>query len=242
MDLTTREDCPSDYALDMLRGALLPVEEAQRVQGHVDGCAACAERLQMMRVGFDGEPDIDPRALLAGARRKAAEAPTPWWSRWRVWLPVLALGAAAAVAFFALRPAPSDPAAPTVRFKGDLALHVLRATPAGSEEMVSGARFAAGDRLRFRVDLPTAGHVAIIGVEADGGQYGVWPQGGADGRREAGDAQLLDGAFGLDAAPGREMLHLVLCPDAPPACDVQGDGLACPEGCRSTPFVLDKGP
>ncbi len=245
MDLMPREaDCPSDYALDMLRAELLPAAEAAQVQGHVDGCAECAARLQAMRVGFDAEPDIDPRALLAGARRRAADVPQPWWTRWRVWLPAMALGAAAAIALVVMRPAPPvDDPRDGVRFKGDLVLRVVRATPTGSEEVISGARFAAGDRLRFRVDLPTAGHVAIIGVDAAGEPYTAWPLGDdLDDRLDAGGGQLLAGAIGLDDAPGRETLHLVLCPDAPPRCAVVDGRPDCPEGCRSTPFVLDKGP
>lgn len=233
-------DCLSDYALDMLRAGLLPADAAAEVQGHVDGCADCAARFEAMRVGFDGEPDIDPRALLAGARRRAAARPRPWWSRIQLWLPALAVAAVAA--FFVLRPGPGPGPDGPIRTKGGLALHVMRATAAGSEEVVSGARFAAGDRLRFAVDLPDPGYVAVIGVEAGGASYPAWPLGAADQKRPAGEGQLLDGALGLDAAPGRETLHLVLCPESPPACTVADGALRCPEGCRSTPFELDKGP
>lgn len=240
-------DCPSDYALDLLRAGLMPADEGAALEQHVDGCPACGARLAMMRRGFDGEPDVDPRRLLAGARRRAAEAAeaaTPWWRRWAVWLPALA--GAAAVAFFALRPVVGPVAPPDgVRTKGGLALYVQLAVDGGSREIVSGERLAPGSRLRFQVDLPEAGRVAIIGVEADGGRYAVWPlDPAASDALDAGDRQLLSGAFGLDAAPGRETLHLVVCAGAEPttACDIDARGARCPEGCRTTPFELVKGP
>lgn len=153
---------------------------------------------------------------------------------------------------------------PAVRRKGGPILHVWRA-PAGAaatdgdgaptdgtgatggSEALSGDRFQAGDRLRFVVDLPTEGQVAVLGVDASGALYQAWPLPGNDAEtlRPAGPRQTLPGAVALDETPGRETLHVVLCPpDTPPlGCTSRGpdEAPACPVGCVTSPFVLEKG-
>lgn len=240
----TREACddgPSDLALDRLNLGLLDGARAAEVEGHLAGCEACAARFARITEGFDAFPALDERRALAAAR--------PTGDRRPPWLAIVALlGAAAAVALFTLRPTPAPDDDPGVRSKGSAALRIFR-RPAGTEgpgtEVISGSRFAAGDALRFAVDLPRAGAIAIYGRERGGAPYLAWPRDGRDPVRAAGDLQVLPGGSArLDDAPGPETLYLVHCPglDRLPECAAEGpDGLRCPETCTVSGFVIQKG-
>ncbi|MCB9522428.1 MAG: hypothetical protein H6702_03490 [Myxococcales bacterium] len=271
-DLLTRDPaCPSELALRRFAAGALPAAEAAALQAHLDGpCTDCAAFVAAERAGPAGVPGLDPEAafarILAGVAADEADArlaaqtqapPAPGlFERLKAWLTpqglgLVALGAAAAAAAFLLT-RPGDPGVipPTpdgVRMKGDLALEVARKAADGAEAMASGDVFAPDDELRFVVSLPTAGRIAIVGVEADGTLYPAWPlpqHTGAQPDRQAGPKQALTGAVQLDGKPGREVLHLVLCPaDVPATCQSNGPDAAprCPQGCRSTPFVVQKG-
>jgi hypothetical protein len=134
-----------------------------------------------------------------------------------------------------------------VREKGGLSLQVVRLVGDHTERPLSGDAFHAGDRLRFIVDLPSAGHINVLGSEATGGMYVGWPtqEGGAT-LRSAGKRQELPGAVVLDSSVGRETIYLAFCPAAVgvPAvvCHAGAVGAppSCPDGCALTPFVLDK--
>jgi hypothetical protein len=233
-------DCPSDYALDQYRVQLLAPDALARIERHLPQCPGCQTRLEYMTAGFDAEPDLDPRRILASARRKAADVPAPWWQRLSLWVPVLAVGGAAALLLMAQPTGPGlEPSiGEGLRAKGGLALHVIRAD---SQEALSGATFTAGERVRFKVDLPSAGQLTIIGIEANGQAYPVWPLTPNPRQTPAGDAQLLSGAFAFDAASGTETLHLTLCSTAA-RCVVNGGQLACPDTCLATPFTVVKAP
>ncbi len=236
-------ECPSDFALDRLRGGEFSTEDAALMQGHVEGCECCTGRLDAMRAGFDREPGVDPRKLLAGARRRAAEmeeAATPWWKRLSLLVPAFGVGALA-LALLVWPQTPIPGPGEGLRIKGGLGLEVLRQGASGSESVISGASFGAGDRLRFEVSLPKAGHVAIVGVEQSGAIYAVWPLEQQKADLAAGKGQLLPGAFELDDSKGKETLHLVLCPEAP-RCEASKEGLRCQAGCETTPFVMNKAP
>jgi hypothetical protein len=140
-----------------------------------------------------------------------------------------------------------DDVNPTTRMKGSLALHVFRLQGEHSEEVLSGDRFAPGDRIRFSVDLPAEGQVKVLGVESSGALYTAWPlDSGVQTRLEKGNGIELSGAVSLDANPGRELLYLVRCPVevGPPDCTSGGADAkpVCPSGCAMSPFVLDKRP
>ncbi len=238
---TTCADTPSDLALDRLNLGLLDAARAAEVEDHLAGCEACAARFARIAEGFDAFPELDERRALAAAR--------PTGDRRPPWLAIAALiGAAAAVALSTLRPAPAPDDGPGVRTKGAAALRIFR-RPAGAEgpgtEVISGSQFAAGDALRFAVDLPRAGAIAIYGREAGGAPYLAWPRAGQDPVRAAGDLQVLPGGSArLDDAPGPETLFLVHCPgfDRLPECAADGaDGLRCAETCTVSGFVIEKG-
>ncbi len=254
-------DCPSDLVLDEFVAGELAAERERDVASHVEHCEHCAEQVAVLRRGFDAIEGVDERALLAGVRRRLDEPKRVSWSellaRWfGDWRTAVAAVGVAAVLLVAVWPRSgiessvpefSDSATFSesgVRSKGGLVLHVFRATAEGSEEMLSGDRFQPGDRLRFAIDMPESGHVSVVGLNADGALYDVWPLGDGETFFEAGDHIKLPGAVALDDAPGSERLFLVHCPETVgvSSCVTEGanQAPACPEGCATTSFVIQK--
>lgn len=247
-----RSACPSDLALDRHAAGETQADEEPRIRAHVAGCPHCAAHLAERR--FEALPG--GAAMLARVRARAGDAAIAQERRrgWLRRLPVLALAAAglAAGVLVIVRPPSSIHTGETgetgVRDKGAPVLHVHRQTQQGSEEILSGATLAPGTALRFVVDLPAAGFVSILGVEARGGLYTAWPMPGeqagdpAATRRSAGAGQALPGAVVLDESLGREVLYLIHCPAAPPRCAAGEAGAPprCQEGCARAPFVIVK--
>lgn len=240
-------ECPSDFTLDRLHAGELPPEKAQETERHVTGCADCDARMTERRAGFDGIPGVDPRAMLGRIRTGIDRPASPaqraflWMRRQLAPLAVVATAAVALVIVTRQGPQPLE-----TRAKGSIGLHVFRLAGSHAEEMVSGGRFAPGDRIRFAVDLPSEGYVTVLGVESSGNLYTAWPlEADAATRFTAGNGIELSGAASLDAQPGREMLYLVHCPVSvgPPRCTSGGAGAApvCPASCVTTPFILEKG-
>lgn len=234
-------DCPSEPALERLHLGLGGPEQQATLRAHIDGCADCAAHMARLAEGFDVAPEVDPRALLAGVRRRMDETPqrAPWW-RWL--LVALPVAAAAVAAVWALRPTPPVETVPDgPRLKGSFGLTVHRQVGPRSEPVTSGDRFAAGDRLRLVVDLPSAGRVAVWGLEPSGAVYRAWPFDDPWAALPAGRKQALPEALELDDTRGREVLALVFCPGeaAEPVCEGEG-ALRCAEGCRMARFELDK--
>ena len=256
LDLTSLRaglpECPSDFALDRLHGGELEGEAEAELRAHVRGCTACAVRVEQRRQGFAALPGVDPVALLARVERARPPAPS-LVERVRALLlrPSLGFAAVASLALALLMvwrtpDGKGEPAA-GVRSKGGLTLHVHRLRGEHSHETVSGERFFPGDRLRFSVDVPGPGYLAILGVESDGDLYTAWPLGEAPSptHRQAGPGQLLDGAVTLDDAQGLETLYAVHCPQAEAlrGCTVSAAReLRCEAACSVTPFTLDKRP
>ncbi len=259
-------ECPSDLALDQWLAEALAPDVAAPLAAHCEGCAACSARVAERRAGFAAFEGLDERRLLANVHRRLAE-PTrfgDWFTGWfkglRLWMLPVGLAAAAALVVALRVPAEPGPTAPAltgegaaapppvdgVRVKGGLSLNVHRLVAGGgSEAMLSGAAFAPGDRLRFVVDVPSAGQVRVLGVEADGDLYTAWPLDAAAATTlPAGRRQALPGAVALDDTPGDETLFVVHCPDAsgPPRCETRGAGEApaCPAGCQLSPFRVRK--
>ncbi|HEX8438551.1 hypothetical protein [Archangium sp.] len=245
---TGRPECPSDLTLDRLHTGELPREKAVEAERHVAGCADCGARMAERRAGFGAIDGVDPRAMLARIRT-GLDRPAPLPERLSGWLrrqfAPLAVAAVAAVALVVVTQEQVQPEG--TRMKGSLGLYVFRLAGDHSEEVISGGVFAPGDRLRFAVDLPSEGHVTVLGIESSGALYTAWPlEPGVQTRFAAGSRIELSGAVSLDEKPGRETFHLVQCPVevGPPVCTSGGADAApvCPYGCVSTPFVLVKKP
>lgn len=229
-------ECPSDLKLDRLASGELDAAARSSCEAHVSGCEACTARMVERRAGWNAHP-VDPRKMLAAVRR-ADPAPVPWLRRFGPLLGLIAVGATALALM--LKPAPEY----ETRFKGGLQLRVFRLENGHAREVESGSQFAAGDRLRFVVDLPSAGAVEVLGVERDGNLYKAWPQGSDDVQRTAGSGVELPGAVALDTTPGDETFFLVHCPGqtVAPTCTSAGAGVAprCGSGCNSTSFLVKK--
>jgi hypothetical protein len=229
-------ECPSDLKLDRLAAGELDAAARSPIEAHVSGCEACTARMTERTAGWNAQP-VDPRKLLAAIRR-AEPVPVPWTRRFAPLLGLIALGAGALALM--LKPEPQY----ETRFKGGLTLRVFRLENGHAREVESGSQFAAGDRLRFVVDLPSAGAVEVLGVERDGNLYKAWPQGSDDVQRAAGSGVELPGAVALDATPGDETFFLVHCPGqtVAPTCTSAGAGVAprCGSGCNLTSFQVKK--
>jgi hypothetical protein len=253
--------CPSDLALDRFHaGALLP-EGKEQLSAHLEGCATCRSRLEERGAGFAAFPGVDERKLLAAIYRRLDEpaAPASRFARLASFfqgpqrpLAAALLLCALLLLFFVVRPlsAPPGPSATVteeggVRIKGGLMLHVFRQRDRGAEELLSGDRVHPGDTLRFAVDLPSPGRLAIVGVDSRGELYTAWPL-DKEATREwpAGLRTELPGAVALDDTLGEERFYLVHCPLSlgPPICRVADRKLHCPPGCALAPFLLNKGP
>lgn len=244
-----RADCPSDFTLDRLHARELEGEAARSAEQHIAGCEVCAARMARRQAGFNAMEGVDPRMMLARIRSRLDEPASlsDRVSRWvrRAVGPLVLAAAAAAVAIVALKPVATT-SGDVLRTKGALALHVYRLVDGHAQEAVSGEAFGPGDRLRFKVALPSEGNIAIFGVERTGKLYTAWPLEGEDSRRSAGDDIELPGAVQLDETPGEEILYLVHCPVAvgTPQCTSAGAEKppACPAECSHTAFRVGKKP
>lgn len=255
--------CPSSLVLDRWHLGELAAARAADVEAHFADCAACRARGDERVAGFDALPvDGDrlfqriqaagPRSpvrdffdrflparsfedrrpvrdfigeLLGGSRRPVGGVDVRWG----------AVVAAAVAALVVVAPHADEP---TIRAKGgDVTFRVFRERGGTVEEQVSGAAFAARDRLRFDVKAADASQIMIVGVEESGAVFTYYPEGGekSDRVRRTDDGALV-GAIELDDYDGREWLHLVRCDrafaraelvaapgriDAPDGCDLR---------------------
>lgn len=262
-----RPDCPSDLALDRLVAEAVAPQESTSLREHVEHCDACTERLALRREGFAAFPELDAQKPLAALHRhlqvsqKAgrAGALSAWLAGPRLAFTATGAVALAVLAILLVR-APGgphvedgsilDPAQlpDRVRLKGELALHVYRQEGQRAKEAMSGERFRPGDNLRFAVDLARAGHISILGIDAQGKLYTAWPlpEHRADIQKSAGRGQQLEGGVTLDDSLGEESLYLIACPrpEEPSQCRSAGKGHepVCPAGCASSQFLLKKAP
>jgi len=133
-----------------------------------------------------------------------------------------------------------------LRLKGKAGLRVYRESGGRVEEMASGGRVHAGDRLRFRVDLPVDGHLMVVGQENSGDTYPCFPaEGMPESRRfSAGFQGELPGAVRLDGSSGEERLILLLCKEPFALADVHEilgrEPGEVASGCISTTFRMIK--
>lgn len=252
-----RPDCPSRLSLERYAAQELTDKESASVRSHLEHCDVCPQRLKAN--DFAAMPEFDERVMLA-AIRTGMDEPRGLRQRLALWLrgrQARWLAASAALGSVVLLlvmtqlrgPGPTEPdPQDNVRIKGAPVLHVYLRRGEHQEEVLSGARFQAGDGIRFVVDLPSTGQVVIVGVEASGTLYTAWPRAkeGGSSSLPAGKAQALPGGMTLDESTGRETLYLVHCAGAAaaPVCQSRGsrEPPVCPSGCTLSAFVLDKSP
>ncbi len=244
-----RDGCPSALRLERYVAGELGAADRATIEAHEKTCPHCSADIASAREGFAAWPELDAAKSFDDVVARAQKSKSA--RRWRAALIAAGPLAVAALLVLVLRP-PTDeghspapsPASVGVRTKGQTVLRVFRQTPSGSEELTSGADVYAGQKLRFVVDLPSDGSIAIVGVEASARLYTAWPLAGAGSPLlDAGSSQELPGAIALDASRGRETLYLVHCPGASesPRCRENPAGPPlCGAGCSLSPFVLEK--
>lgn len=165
--------------------------------------ATDADRARLVELQAEADAflrSVDINNEVRRIQQRMPDKPKRSWLRWLA--PGFALAAAAAIAVMVLRPKAHDP--DIILKGGDVALIVHRATSGVSERLDDGDTVAVGDRIRFEVDAPRKGYVALVGVDGTGKQtvyYKDVPY--------TPENRLLPDAIQLDATPGDEHFTLL---------------------------------
>jgi hypothetical protein len=156
--------------------------------------------------------DMEVKRIQQRVERAKPEKSPAWW-RWLV--PAGALAAAAAILLVFLRRDDSPPTLDEdIQFKGDgVALIIHLATSGQSQLLDDGDLVKPGDRIRFEVDAPKPGYVAIFGLDGSGKLTLYYPEGEQAAKYDP-ENRLVPGAIELDATPGDE-LFMVYYSDKP---------------------------
>lgn len=244
-------DCPSELELDRFEQAELDPARKMVLDAHVPTCPDCQARIAERQALMNAISAPERRRMINHIMEAAAAAATPatpWWRRWlfeRPLMPAFAAACAMAIAFISLRGVPElDSGSDGLRTKGALGLTVYREHAGAVELASSGETMAPGDRLRFGIEVPAAGHAMIVGIEASGSAYVCYPTNGSERSAEvsAGRTEALPGAIALDDSTGRESLHLIHCPEPFSLDEVTpiDAGRLAERGCRLSSFELSK--
>jgi hypothetical protein len=262
--------CPSELELEQFHlGEGDPVSRAA-LKRSIDNCAGCTGRLAGLSAGFSAFPHLDavslgqrilndfqgvlPNTMSAHVSVEQGDTGPKkgLWSHLFGWLNLpsvryATIGVAAAVLLSVLMPqmAKNPNEEPGIRMKGQLTLNVQRSRAGQIEPVHSGDQFKAGDRLRFQVLTPKAGHFLILGKESGGRVYVVYPleREGKSASKPKGRQELAE-AVELDETTGTESLYGVFCPHPFARKDVTFDGakIVTSSTCQTTTFKLIKTP
>lgn len=168
--------------------------------------ATDADRARLVELQAEADAflrSVDVNNEVRRIQQRLPDAPKKSWLRWFV--PAMGLALAAAVAAIVVRPKDDGD---DIRLKGgDVALVVHRATSGVSERLDDGDTVAPGTRIRFEVDAPREGYVALIGFDGAGKQTVYY-----ENVHYTPENRLLPGAFELDASPGDERFFLLFAP------------------------------
>lgn len=202
------EDCPSDFVLSKYETEALSELERRGIDAHVRACARCQAWLTGGRSAFEalGETKINEIVSTMTARSIRT-------SRAHALGPAISMIIAAAATMLLFQGNPSMIRSDTTRKGKAVSLRVYRERDGNVRKAVNGEDFHARDKLRFAVDVPEPGHVMIVGIEAKGAMYHCVPsEKDVSVALPAGQDQLLSDAIELDESVGKEMLHLIFCP------------------------------
>ncbi len=234
------ETCLSDLALDrMIAGE--PVTQA--VRAHLVGCRACASRLADLERPIEGI--VVPSRAPDAPRARRARRPGAWIAG------TMAVALAATLVTIALWPSGARDGA---RIKGGLAIELVARHHGGRiEQLLPDAQLTPGEEIRFVVTSPSAGFLAIFGLDRAGAVTRYVPEGEQLRPLAAGRA-VLEGSIVLDHTLGAERIIAVLCPDSGPVEPVRvaaqralelahGDprgAIDLPIGCAQASFLIRK--
>jgi len=187
--LALKPSCPSEAKLDCFYLKKLSSREMAFIQGHVEECNLCQQRLELRRQEFDAFEGLDAtkighrieqslseaelsraaRVLEKMEKKEPIQSNTTYTRRWVALGTVLgtAMAAGLVVLFWIVPGQKPDPLSKFngIESKGGLQLSIFRERAGKVNLVLGGDDFFPGDRLRFRISLPFAGHVMIIGVE-----------------------------------------------------------------------------
>lgn len=247
---------PSQLALERHALSELPRGARAELERHLADCPRCRDRLAALRADderFAAGPGQGPaldRALDALAA--AAAPPRPR----RLRRATLAAGALAMATALAILVWPAPPRDLDGRRKGGgVRLEVVRRTPAGAQQWLErDPRVHPGDAIRFRVSSPTAGYVAVLGLDAVGAVSAYAPAGEAPQPLAAHQPTTLDGSILLDDTLGAERLVAVVCPAPRPLAELVAQArralaaaggdprrvAAIAAGCQEQALVIEK--
>lgn len=213
-------------------------------EAHLASCEGCRERLDGLRAEL-AEPLPPMEAQVVAfpqppARPEPIRAPPP---RRIPWVTGLAggLALAAGLLLFARWPQPETAQTPEhFTARGGSWFNVFRADASGQVRPVaSGDEVRAGDRLGFRVQLPRARQVMVLGLDdAGGAPYMAWPEASVGHSQEVPgtpDPTDLNKAIELDATPGTERIIALQC-DAPLSWDRAAAAASAVQAAADTPL------
>ena len=183
---------------------------------HIEACPECMSRVRILQEGRTAFRATHPsEAFLAKVEDKIkSREPRRLFALSRPLIPGFAVAAALGTVAALVAPGLNERSDPTgIKLKGTaglaLRLHVSRhGKPAAPFDVRDPLR--PGDVLRFVVDLPDAGHVALVSIDDRGKLAWYYPTDIAPARvLGAGRSVVLPGAIQLDDYLGRELLVLV---------------------------------
>lgn len=185
---------------------------------------------ELRRVEETLAADPEARAFVDEARLPSSLRPPVRPAPRRRWAPALGVLALAAALMLVTVLGPRTPGTaetspdgrgaqdPGERIKGDVKLELVVLRNGVVSTALPDEVLHPGDAVRFRVSLPAARHVAIIGVDSAAAVSLYVPVAGAPMARVEASGHVFEGSIVLDATLGPERFIAVFC-EAPLAPD-----------------------
>lgn len=217
--------CHSGLQFDRYLLGELPAGEAAELRAHLAGCARCTACVESLR----------PREALP-ALRVVPLRPRRWPR-----LAAAGAGLAAAASLLIVLRAPP----PGERAKGPgfaIAMYVQHG--AAVRRAAPGESVSPGDAVRFAVDAPASGYLAVLSVDPEKRASIYFPSGDRAAPIEAGRDLALPAATRLDATVGEERLTALFCTApvelSPLRAALEQGAFKLPDGCQETRWSFVK--
>jgi hypothetical protein len=201
--------CPPDLALERLLLGEIAGSSSGGWTAHVAGCSRCGERLAEMRrttEAYAASPAAAQLRRLLAAREASGEQRS-LWQRWRLWVAVPALAAAALVLVMVARRPPLPGEAFTAKGAGVMQLMVQR-TGERSATIWDGAPLRKADMLQIMWTSAEERFVAVVARDDTGAVETIFPEDSAVAVRVAGgQAVSLGRSLRLDPRARTAVFH-----------------------------------